>query len=187
MTLSLLIWCPPALCRVLNIHTTTLSDLTDFRQYVADEEVFYSHHTRTVRIDCAALRDEVVTVLKTGHLVLESSTPGDVQRERRTGTIEAWHQGRLLHLTNTALASRDEQQAWATSVRAVVTLQQQQDLAFLSDCLALSSCMCLTGRYPSCCSPIVPVSNNSPCRRIPRAAKLCTGDGQNAAVTPEST
>ena len=129
----LLIWCPPALCRVLNIHTFPLSNLNDFRQYVANEEAFYSlHHTRTVRIDCAALRDEVVTVLKTGHLMLESSTPVDVQRERRTGTIEAWHQGRLLHLTNTALASSDEQQAWATSVRAAVTLQQQLDLAPLS-------------------------------------------------------
>lgn len=129
----LLIWCPPALCRVLNIHTFPLSNLNDFRQYVADEEAFYSlHHTRAVRIDCAALRDEVVTVLKIGHLVLETNTPGDTQRERRPGTIEAWHQGRLLHLTNTALASKDEQQAWATSVRAVVTLQQQQDLAFLS-------------------------------------------------------
>jgi len=130
----LLVWCPPAVCRALNIHTSTLSDLADFRQYVADEEAFYaSHHTRAVRMDCATLRDEVVTALQTGRLTLETGRFDNPQRnDSGQGTIEAWHQGRLLHLQNRALATNDEQRAWAETVRAAVALHPRQELAFLS-------------------------------------------------------
>ena len=66
-----LAWCPPALCRVLNIQTYGLSTLSDYRQYVADEAAFYSvHHARAVRIDCETLRDEVVAALKTGRVCI---------------------------------------------------------------------------------------------------------------------
>lgn len=128
-----LVWCPPPICRILNIHTYPLSDLNDFRQYVADEEAFYSlHRIRAVRIDCATLRDEVVTALRTGRLILGASKSDDAQRsESEQRTIEAWHQGRLLHLKNRALATDDEQQVWAATIRAAVAVQQRQDLTFL--------------------------------------------------------
>lgn len=126
-----LVWCPPALCRALNIHTFTLSDLSDFRQYVEDEPSFLSaHHTRAVRIDCASLRDEVVTALRTGRLALGADNAPRSEGER--GRIEAWHQGRLLHLTNTGLPTNGEQQAWAASVRVTIARQQGRELAFLS-------------------------------------------------------
>jgi len=127
----LLLCCPPAICRALNLHTFALSDLRDFRHYVADEAGFYSsHQIRAVRIDCAALRDEVVTALQTGRLALETdSLP---RNDGRQGSIEAWHQGRLLHLNKTTLMTNDQQQAWAATVRAAVALQAGQDLAFLS-------------------------------------------------------
>lgn len=129
----LLVWCPPIICRTLNIHTYTLSSLSDFRQFAADEEAFYSaHHTRAVRIDCATLRDEVVAALVTGRLRFAAGATDNPQRsEGGPGAIEAWHQGRLLHLRNNAVVTNDEQQAWATTVRAAIAAQQGQDLAFL--------------------------------------------------------
>lgn len=129
-----LVRCPPVACRVLNIHTYTLSNLGDYRQFVADEEAFYSlHRIRAVRIDCATLRNEVVTALETGRLTLGAGRPDDTQHNGAgQGPIEAWQQGRLLHLTNRALGTDDEQQAWAAKVRATVAVQQGQDLAFLS-------------------------------------------------------
>lgn len=129
----LIIWCPPAACRLINIHTYALSALDDYRQLVADEEAFYSsRRARAVRIDCAALRDEVVTAVTTGSLVLETRPDDAQQSGSGQGTIEAWHQGRLLHLTNNALRTDIEQQAWAARVRAAVTTQRAHDLAFLS-------------------------------------------------------
>jgi len=127
----LLVWCPPAICRALHLHTVALSDLSDFRHYVADETGFYSsHQIRAVRIDCAALRDEVVTALQTGRLTL--GTDSLPRHDGGQGSIEAWHQGRLLHLNTTTLMTSDQQQAWAATVRAAVALQAGQDLAFLS-------------------------------------------------------
>ncbi len=127
----LLVWCPPVICRALNIHTVALSRLSDFRQYVADEEGFYSsHHIRAVRIDCATLRDEVVTALQTGRMTFRTGSPP--LTDGGQGSIEAWHQGRLLHLNKTTLMTNDQQQAWVATVRAAVALQGGQDLAFLS-------------------------------------------------------
>ena len=130
----LLVWCPPAICRALNLHTFALSDLRDFRHYVADEAGFYSsHQIRAVRIDCAALRDEVVTALQTGRLALGTGrTDSRPRNDDGQRTIEDWHQGRLLHLNKTTLMTNDQQQAWAATVRAAVALQAGQDLAFLS-------------------------------------------------------
>lgn len=130
----ILIWCPPAVCRALNLHTSVISTLNDYRQFVTDENTFYSmHRTRAVRIDCATLRDEVVTALETGRLALGPGRPEEAQHNGAgQGSIEAWHQGRLLHLTQRALKTDDEQQAWATTIRVTVAAQQGQDLAFLS-------------------------------------------------------
>lgn len=130
----LLVWCPPALCRALNLHTFPLSDLSDFRQYVEDEPAFLSaHRTRAVRIDCAALRDEIVNALQTGRLTLETGRSDNAPlNESGQGTIEAWHQGRLLHLTKKGLPTNGEQQAWATSVRIAIARQQGREFAFLS-------------------------------------------------------
>lgn len=129
----LVVWCPQPICRILNIQTYAVDTLDDYRQLVADEAAFYSlHRIRAVWIDCTALRDEVVTALKSGRLTLGTEKPDSHPSETARGTIEAWHQGRLLHLANRTLATDDEQQTWATNVRAAVSVQQRQDLDFLS-------------------------------------------------------
>ena len=73
-----------------------------------------------------------MTALKSGRLTLGTEKPDSHPSETARGTIEAWHQGRLLHLANRTLATDDEQQTWATNVRAAVSVQQRQDLDFLS-------------------------------------------------------
>lgn len=118
-----LLWCPPAACRALSIRTTTVTSLDEYRQFLADQKAFYSsHRSRAVRIDCANLRDEVVAALKSGRL-----TEGAGQ-----GQLEAWHQGRLLHLADKSSRTDRERQDWAASVRRFLTAQQDQELAFLS-------------------------------------------------------
>ena len=96
----LIIWCPPAACRLLNIHTYALSALDDYRQLVADEEAFYSsRRARAVRIDCAALRDEVVTAVTTGSLVLETRPDDTQQSGSGQSTIEACSKSVMRHPT----------------------------------------------------------------------------------------
>ena len=122
-TTLFLLWCPPAACRALNIRTTAVTSLDEYRQFLADQEAFYSsHHSRAVRIDCASLREEVITALNSGRLTVGAGE----------GLIEAWHQSRLLHLTDKSSRTDEERQAWAATVRRVVTARQDHDLAFLS-------------------------------------------------------
>ena len=71
-----LAWCPPDVCRVLNIHTYTISRLDEYQHFLADEASFHAlHRARAARVDCSALRDDVVTALKTGQLALGASRP----------------------------------------------------------------------------------------------------------------
>lgn len=126
-----LVWCPPDACRVLNIQTYTISKLDEYQQFLIDEPAFLlRHHVRAVRVDCPTLRDAVVGALTTGRLTLGVGSPNQENRAA-LNSIEAWHQGRLLHLSNRAAGSDQEQEAWAVNSRAIIAKHAEQEL-FLS-------------------------------------------------------
>lgn len=128
-----LVWCPPDACRALNIQTHTISELNEYRQFLPDEAAFEAlHRVRAVRVDCSALRDDVVTTLENGRLTLGISEPNGARgNSAQVGPVKAWHQGRLLHLGNGTFENREESEAWAVRVRERVAEQQGQELAFL--------------------------------------------------------
>jgi hypothetical protein len=128
-----LVWCPPDACRALNIQTHTISELDEYREFLADEAAFHAlHRARAVRLDCSALRDDVVTTLENGRLTLGISEPNGAQgNSAQVGPVKAWHQGRLLHLGNGTFENREESEAWAVSVRESVAERQGHELAFL--------------------------------------------------------
>jgi len=129
-----LVWCPPDLCRVLNIQTHTISKLDDYRDFLADEAAFKAlYHARAVRFDCPALREDVVEALETGRLILGAGeSNGTGGGKDPAGPIKAWQQGRLLHLMNGTSEDQQGPDAWAVSVRTIVAEQQRQELSFLS-------------------------------------------------------
>lgn len=131
--LMFLAWCPPDTCRALHIQTYTVSGLDDYRQLLADEAAFLAqHHVRAVRLDCPALRENVVTALTTGHLTLGISTQHGVEeRNVQTGPIQAWYEGRLLHLTYTASDDQRQAEDWVVSIQTGVARQERRDLSFL--------------------------------------------------------
>ena len=60
------------------------------------------HRMGTVRLDCSALRDDVVTALQNGRLMLGLSEPDMAEKETsKPGLLRAWQQGLVLHLVNT--------------------------------------------------------------------------------------
>jgi len=126
-----LAWCPPDACRVLNIQTYTISKLEEYQQFLIDEPAFLTrHHVRAVRVDCPTLRDAVVAALTSGRLTLGLGSPNQENRAP-LNSIEAWHQGRLLHLSNRAAGSDREQEAWAVNSRTIIAQHAEQEL-FLS-------------------------------------------------------
>lgn len=128
-----LVWCPPDLCRVLNIQTHTISRLEEYRQFLADEAAFKAlHHVRAVRFDCPALREDVVEALETGRLTLGASESNGTRSSNvPAGPVKAWQQGRLLHLMNGTSEDQQGPDAWAVRVRNIVAEQQRQELSFL--------------------------------------------------------
>ena len=133
VVLLFLVWCPPDVCRALNIQTHTISGLNEYREYLADEAAFQAlHRVRAVRVDCSALRDDVVTTLESGRLPLGTIERNGAQgSSAQAGPFKAWHQGRLLHLANETSENHQESEAWTVSVRERVAEQQGQELAFL--------------------------------------------------------
>lgn len=129
----LFVWCPPDACRALNIQTYTISSLDEYREFLGDESAFHAlHQVRAVRVDCSALRDDVVTALETGRLTLGGSEPNGTRgKSAQAGPVKVWRQGRLLHLVNGTSANREESKAWATNIRKRVAERQGRDLAFL--------------------------------------------------------
>ena len=126
-----LAWCPPDACRVLHIQTYTISNLDEYRQFLVDETAFIAlHHVRAVRVNCSDLRDAVVTALKTERLKLGTSKPnGFTSESAPRGSVQAWQQGRLLHLSTPE--NHQEFDSWAMRVRASLTDRTQHDLSFL--------------------------------------------------------
>lgn len=127
-----LAWCPPDICRALHIHTYTISRLDEYRQFLLDEAAFTSsHHARAVRLQCPTLRDDVVAALKTERLTLGISNPDGVKAESaRRGPVQAWHQGRLLHVSK-GTSENQELDAWTMRVRESLTDRTEKDLSFL--------------------------------------------------------
>ena len=128
-----LAWCPPDACRALHIHTYTISSLDEYRQFLLDEAAFTSsHHARAVRLHCPNLRDNVVAALKTDRLTLGISHPNGVKSESaRQSPVQAWHQGRLLHVSKGTSENHQELDAWTMRVRASLVDRTEKDLSFL--------------------------------------------------------
>lgn len=126
-------WCPPDACRALHIQTYTISGLDDYRQFLADDAAFLArHHVRAIRLDCSALREDVVTALTTGHLALGiNNQDGVEERTGRAGPIQARYEGRLLHLTYTASDDHRQAEEWVRSIQNGVAGQERRDLSFL--------------------------------------------------------
>lgn len=129
-----LAWCPPDACRVLNIQTYTISKLDKYREFLTDEAAFKAlHHVRAVRLYCSALREDVVASLETGRLTLGIREPNGAKDSNvHAGSVKAWQQGRLLHLTNGTSENHPGADAWAVSIRDRIATQQDGELAFLS-------------------------------------------------------
>jgi hypothetical protein len=127
------LWCPPDVCRALNIQTYTISSLDEYREFLADESAFKTHHSvRAVRVDCSALRDDVVAALEKGRLILGvSESNGAPGNSLQAGQVKAWHQGRLLHVGNGTFENREESEAWAVKIREMLSERQERELAFL--------------------------------------------------------
>jgi hypothetical protein len=128
-----LAWCPPEACRALHIHTYTISSLDEYRQFLLDEAAFTSSHdVRAVRLHCEGLRDDVVTALKAGRLTFETSKPIGVKSNSAPyGPLQAWHDGRLLHLSSATAAHRQELDAWAVRIREGLADRTTKNLSFL--------------------------------------------------------
>ncbi|MBA2487360.1 MAG: hypothetical protein H0V35_14960 [Nitrospira sp.] len=126
--------CPPEACRALHIQTYTVSRLDEYQEFLADEAAFQAlHRVRAVRLNCSALRDDVVTALNGGRLALGITRPMVTKGEKdQHGPVQAWHQGRLLHVTNALSEQPQEMNAWMASVREKVAGHSHTESAFLS-------------------------------------------------------
>lgn len=131
--LIFLAWCPPDACRVLHIQTYTISKLDEYSHFLADQIAFNAlHHARAVRLNCSALRDDVVASLEAGRLTVGITKQNRaIESGNQHRPIQAWHQGRLLHLLHRTSENHQLLDAWAMRVRAAVAEQQQGELSFL--------------------------------------------------------
>ena len=129
----LLVRCPWSACRYLNLNTYTITRLQEYRQFMSNEAAFKAlHRVGTVRLDCSALRDDVVTALQNGRLMLGLSEPDMAEKETsKPGLLRAWQQGLVLHLVNTMSDNEREQERWAARVQEMVGSQEQDGLFFL--------------------------------------------------------
>lgn len=128
----LLARCPWPACAYLNLNTYTIATLHEFRQFLSDEAAFKAfHRVAAVRLNCAALRDDVVEALQSGRLMLGLSQPDMAQKgTAKAGLLRAWRQGLVLHLTAMSDNER-EQEIWAAMVQEMVVSQERDELSFL--------------------------------------------------------
>jgi hypothetical protein len=117
----------------VNLNPYTITTLDEYRKFLSNEAMFKAvHRVAGVRFDCSALRDDVVTALQSGRLMLELSTPTVPQENTvQPNLLRAWRQGRVLHLENRMLESEQELETSAVSVQEMVVRQQQDGLSFL--------------------------------------------------------
>jgi hypothetical protein len=117
--------CSPEACRALHIQTYTIASLDDYREFLFDEAAFTSsRNARTVQLHSAAL--------KTGRLDVGIRQPTSSRSEQVLGEpIDAWHQGRLLHLSMPVPRHRQEVDDLALKVRESIAHRIEEDLSFL--------------------------------------------------------
>ena len=124
----LLARCPWSACRYVNLNTYTIRTLQEYREFLSNEGAFKSHHrVVAVMLHCSALRDDVVTALQNGQLMLG---PGK-QDMANLPRLHAWHQGLVFHLANAMSGNEREQETWAAMVQETVANQEHDQLAFL--------------------------------------------------------
>lgn len=124
--------CPWSACGSLNLNTYTIRTLGEYRRFLSNEAAFKAlHHVAAVRLDCSALRDDVVTSVQIGRLMLGLSKPAVPEDMAQPGLLRAWRQGRVLHLVNARLDDKQEQETWAMKVQEMVLSQKQDELSFL--------------------------------------------------------
>lgn len=85
------------------------------------------HRVAAVRLHCSALRDDVVTALQNGQLILGLSK----QNMMNPPSLRAWHQGLVLHLANAMAENERQQETWATTVQQTVSSHEHDELSFL--------------------------------------------------------
>lgn len=125
--------CPVSACGYLNFNTYTITTLGERRQFLSNEAAFkLLHHVAAVRLDRSALRDDVVTSVQIGRLMLGVSKPAVPEDMAQPGLFRAWRQGRVLHLVNARVDDKQEQETWAVKVQEMIVSQKQDELSFLS-------------------------------------------------------
>ena len=125
--------CPWPACHYLNLNTYTITTLHEYRRFVSNEAAFKAlHRVAAVRLECSALRDDVVTDLQNGRLTVELSKP-TVPREHTAQPehMHAWRQGRILHLMNTLLEREQEWETWAAGIQEIVVNEKYDKRSFI--------------------------------------------------------
>ena len=126
--------CPWPACRYLSLSTYTISIVDEYRQFLTNATEFKAfHHVAAVKLDCPALRDDVVGGLLSGRLRLRPSQPSRAQGEIAEPDIfRAWLEGRILHIGNNGFENRRKLEIWAENVQQMITSQDEAELFFLS-------------------------------------------------------
>lgn len=120
-------------CGHLNLNTHTITAMDEYREFVSNEAAFKAfHRVAGVRLECSALRDDVVTDLQNGRLTLELGKP--IVPRKHTAQpdhLHAWRQGRILHLMNTLLEREQEWEIWAAEIQEIVVSEKYDKRSFL--------------------------------------------------------
>lgn len=126
-------WCPSFACQYLNLNSYTITTLDEYRGFVSNQAAFKALHGRAkVKFECSALRDDVVTALQSGRLMLGVTESGIEQQDRiQPGLFRAWREGRVLHLVNNMVETQEDLEAWAAKVQETVINQKESELSFL--------------------------------------------------------
>jgi hypothetical protein len=125
--------CTWPVCGHLSLNIHTISALDEYREFVSNETAFKAlHRVAAVRLECSALRDDVVTGLQNGRLTIELSKP-PVPREHtaQPAHLHAWRQGRILHLMNTLLEREQEWETWAAGIQEIVVNEKYDKRSFI--------------------------------------------------------
>lgn len=128
-----LVRCPWPACQYLNLNTYTITTLDEYRRFLSNQAAFKAlHHVSGVTLECSALRDDVVTVLQSGRLMLGLTKPALVQDDMaKPGLFRAWRQDRVLHVANNMLENQRDLETWAAKVQETVVSQKDGELSFL--------------------------------------------------------
>jgi hypothetical protein len=125
--------CTWPVCRHLNLNIHTITALDEYREFVSNEAAFKAlHRVAAVRLECSALRDDVVTALQNGRLTLELGK-SILPQEHTTQPehLHSWSQGRILHLMNTVLEREQEWETWAAWIQEIVVSEKYDKRSFI--------------------------------------------------------